>query len=147
MDVVLVQAVDKLGEPGSVVKVKTGYARNFLLPRGLAVAATPAELQRAEALKRRREAQQRQQQAAAEALKQRLEAVRLKLALTVGEDAQVFGSITAHDLAEALQRAGVAVEKHLIQLEQPLKALGVYEVPVRLHPHVTALLNLSVVKA
>lgn len=147
MEVVLLQPVDKLGHPGSIVKVKTGYARNFLLPRGLAVEATPHERQRAESLQRRREALLHKQQEAAETLKKRLEAVRLKLTLTVGEDAQVFGSVTAHDLAEALQREGVAVEKHWIQLDQPLKTLGAAEVPVRLPPNVIATLKVSVVKA
>ena len=117
MEVVLLQAVDKLGHPGSIVKVKPGYARNFLMPRGLAVEATPHERQRAESLQRRRDEQLRKQQDAAEALKKRVEAVRLKLTLTLGEDAQVFGSVTAHDLAEALQREGVAVEKHWIKPE------------------------------
>ena len=147
MDVVLLKEVEKLGREGEIVKVSPGYARNFLIPQGLALLATPAQLKTMATIQQQRLRQRQRQQAAAEALKQKLEDRTLTLTLTLGEQDQAFGSITVHDLAEALAREGVAVEKHLIQLAEPIKALGAYEVSIRLHPDVTATLKLQVVKA
>ncbi|MBI3996782.1 MAG: 50S ribosomal protein L9 [Candidatus Omnitrophica bacterium] len=147
MDVVLLQDVDKLGAEGTVMHVKPGYARNYLLPRGLAVAATPQQLKLVEATARRRQQRAEQLKAEAEALKQKLEGRSLTLKLNVGADDKPFGSITTHDLAEALKQDQVAIEKHAIQLEQPIKTLGVFDVPVKLHTHVTATLKVWVVKA
>ena len=147
MDVILLKDVEKLGTEGSVVHVKPGFARNYLLPVGLAVPATAQQLKVAEATKRQRQAASQRIQADAEALKQKLEGYSLTLTLTVGEDEKPFGSITIHDVVEALAKKGVAVDKHAVRLEEPIKALGVYEVPVRLHPAVTATLKLQVVKA
>lgn len=147
MDVVLLADVDTLGLEGAVVHVKPGYARNYLLPRGLAVAATPHQLKLVEATARRRQQRAEQLKAEAEALKQKLEGRSLTLKLNVGEDDKPFGSITTHDLAEALKQEQLAIEKHAIQLEQPIKTLGVFEVPVKLHMHVTATVKVWVVKA
>ena len=144
MDVILLKEVVTLGAAGSVVHVKPGFARNYLLPQGLAVAATPDRLKAVEATRRRTLENARKVQEEAEALKQRLESRPVTLTLNVGTDGQPFGSITVHDLADTLARAGVAVEKHLIQLEQPLKALGTFEVPVRLHSDVTATVKVVV---
>jgi len=147
MDVILLKDVEKLGAEGAVVHVRPGYARNYLLPAGLAVAASPAQLKVVEQNKKQR--QKRAQQAAAEAetVKRKLEALSLTLKLTVGEDEKPFGSVTAHDIAEALGKEGLAVEKSAIRLEEPVKTLGIFEVPVRLHTDVTATLKLWVVKA
>lgn len=147
MDVVLLKDVEKLGTAGAVVRVKPGFARNYLLPGGLAALATPAQLKTLEEITRQRQRQQEKAVAEATALKQRLEAKPLTLTLTLGEGDKPFGSITAHDVAEALARAGTAVEKHLVQLEEPIKALGNYDVPVKVHATVTATVKLSVVKA
>ena len=147
MDVILLKDVEPLGAEGAVVRVKPGYARNYLLPSGLAVEASPRQLQAVEASKRQRLKQAERVQQDAEALKRRLESHSLTMKLTLGEGDQPFGSITVHDVADALARDGVPVEKGAIRLEQPLKALGVFDVPVRLHPNVTATLKLWVVKA
>ncbi len=147
MDVILVKDLDRVGKSGVIVHVKPGFARNYLIPQGLALLATPEQV---------RQVQERQRQAGlkaeralkhAQAFKQRLEQHALHLKLTVGEHDEVFGSVTAHDIAEALANDDLAVEKHAIQLDEPIKTLGVYDVPVRLHPEVTATLKVWVVKA
>ena len=147
MDVVLLKDVDKLGTEGVVVRVKPGYARNYLMPRGLAAAATPQQLKALEGQQRQRAKQRERLKVEAEAVKQKLESRSLTLTLTLGDDGQSFGSITAHDVVEALARAGIVIEKHMLQLEQPIKSLGTFEIPVRIHSDVTASLKLSVVKA
>ncbi|MBI4341963.1 MAG: 50S ribosomal protein L9 [Candidatus Omnitrophica bacterium] len=147
MEVILLKDVDKLGTEGAVVRVRPGYARNFLMPSGLAVPATPQQLKAAEEIKRQRQRKTQRAQAEAEAVKQKIEHHSLTLKLTVGEDDKPFGSVTTHDLVDALAKDGVPVEKHAIHLEEPIKTLGVYQVPVKLHAAVTATLNVWVVKA
>ena len=146
IDVMLLKAVETLGQEGQVVRVRPGYARNYLLPSGLAVPATASQLKAAAERQRQRERAAQRLAADASALKRKLEGRALTLTLTVGEDAQPFGSITAHDLAEALRQDGVPVEKSWIQLEQPLKTLGAFEVPVRLSGGLTAQLHVRVAK-
>lgn len=147
MDVILLKNVEKLGAEGSVVPVKPGFARNYLLPRGLALPADPVHLRVLEHRKRQAQLKQERVRKQAQQLKQKLESRSLTLKLTLGERDTAFGAITTQDIQEALVQAGIPVEKHGIQLEQPIKTLGIYEVPVRLHPEVTATLKLWVVKA
>ena len=147
MDVVLLKDIEKLGTAGAVVRVKPGYARNYLLPSGLAVPATAPHLKAMEQATRQRAEKAKRIEAEAQALKRNLEGRSLTLKLTLGEDGKPFGSVTAHDVAEALAKEGLAVEKADIHLEQPIKALGIYEIPVRLHAQVTATLKLWIVKA
>ena len=147
MDVVLLKAVEKLGAEGATVHVKPGFARNYLLPRGLAVAATSSQMKTIAEVTRQRARKVQRFQAEADALKQRLEQQSLSFSLSLGEDEKAFGSITVHDVMDALSKAGCAVEKHTVQLPQPIKSLGVHEVPVKLHPHVTAIVKVRVVKA
>ena len=147
MDVILLKSVEKLGAEGAVVRVRPGYARNFLVPSGLAVPATPQQLKVVEETKRQQQRKTQRQLAESDSLKQKIESRSLTLKLTVGEGDKPFGSVTAHDLAEALAKEGLPIEKHAIHLEEPIKALGVYQVPVKVHPSVTATLNVSVVKA
>lgn len=147
MDVILLKEVEKLGSEGSVVHVKPGFARNYLLPRGLAVAATPQRVRAVEEVKRQRLHRIQRAQADAEALKRKIEGRSLSLKLNLGAEDKAFGSVTAHDIVEALKRDGIEVEKHDVELAQPIKALGIYEVPIKLDAHVTATLKLWVVKA
>ncbi len=147
MEVILLQDVEKLGAEGAVVRVKPGFARNYLLPSGLAVAATPKQVKAIEVGRQQRQRKLARVQAEAEAVKHRLEGHSLTLKLTLGEGDKPFGSVTAHDVVEALARDGIQVEKHAVQLEQPVKALGIYEIPIRIHADVTAILKLWVVKA
>jgi len=147
MDVILLKDVERLGQEGSTIHVKPGFARNYLIPQGLAVPATAEQLKAVEARQRQRTRQLQQQQAAAEALKQKLESRSLTLKLTLGEGDKPFGSVTSHDILDALKRDGIEVEKRAIQLDEPIKTLGVYEVPVRVHAEVTAKVKVWVVKA
>ena len=146
MDVVLLKDVEKLGTEGAVVHVKPGFARNYLLPRGLAAPATPQQLKALDVIRQQRAQKLQRAKAAAEAIKRKLESRSLTLKLSLGVDDKPFGSITTHDIAEALTREGLEVDKHAVRLEQPIKGLGVYDVPVRVHPEVTAILKLWVVK-
>lgn len=147
MEVVLLKDVEKLGATGSVVQVKPGYARNYLLPQGLAAVASPQRLKAVEEAKRQQLQKTQRISAEAEALKRKLESHPLTLKLSLGEGDKPFGSVTTHDIVDALKREGMEIDKHAVRLEQPIKSLGIYEVPVRLHPDVTATLKVWVVKA
>ena len=147
MDVILLKDVEKLGTEGTVVHVKPGFARNYLVPCGLAVPATAQQLKAVAAAAQQRQRTSQRLQADAEALKQRLEGRPVTLTLTLGAEDKPFGSVTTHDVVEALARDGIVVDKHAVHLEEPIKALGAFEIPVRLHPAVTATLKLQVVKA
>lgn len=147
MDVVLLKDVERLGSRGALVKVKPGFARNYLLPRGLAAPATPAQRRVVEEAARQQAHKTQRAREQAEALKQRLEARPVTLTLALGADGKSFGAVTAHDIAEALARDGVTLEKHAVRLDQPLKALGTHEVAVRVHPDVSATVKVVVVKA
>jgi len=147
MDVVLLQDVEQLGSQGTVVHVKPGFARNYLLPRGLAAPATPQQLKATEEIKRQRQQKSVRLKDEAETLKRTLESRPVTLKLNVGEDGKAFGSVTAHDVLEALKRDGLDVDKHAVHLDQPIKTLGVFDVPVRVQSDVTATVKLWVVKA
>ena len=147
MDVILLQDIDRLGNEGVVVQVKPGYARNFLLPHGLAVSASPEHMKAYEDRKRQTQLKAKRQLDACERLKQKLEGRSLTLPLSLGEGDKPFGSVTSHDIVQALAKEEIVVEKHAVELEAPIKSLGIYEVPVRLHPDVTAVVKVWVVKA
>ena len=149
MDVILLKDVETLGAEGTVVDVKPGFARNFLLPHGLAAPATAQQLRMAQETQRQRAQKTQRLTAEAEALKRTLEGRPLTLTLALGVEDKSFGAITTHDILDALARAhpGVAIEKHAVHLDQPIKSLGVFDVPVRLQADVTATVKVSVVKA
>lgn len=147
MDVVLLKDVEKLGAEGAVVQVTPGFARNYLIPRGLAAPAEDAQLKAVEEAKRQRLKKADRLRGDAEALKRTLEARAVTLSLSLGADGKPFGSVTVHDILQALTQGGTPVEKHAIHLAEPIKALGMFEVPVRLHPDVTATVKVVVVKA
>ncbi len=147
MDVILLKDVERVGKEGAVVQVKPGFARNFLLPRGLALPASPEHLNMVQERKQRAAAKAQRLRQEADGLKHKLEGHSLTLKLTVGEGDKPFGSVTAHDVMQTLAQEGFQVDKHAIGLEEPIKALGIYEVPIRLHSEVTATLKLWVVKA
>jgi len=146
MDVILLKDIEQLGAEGAVVHVKPGYARNYLLPQGLAVLATATQLKAAEARQRQQQEKLQRIKAQAQTLKRKLEGHPLTLKLSLGEDEKPFGAITTHEIMDALQREGFELEKHALHLDQPIKSLGIFELPVRLHPEVTAVLKLWVVK-
>lgn len=147
MEVILRQAVEKLGHPGDVVSVSNGYARNYLLPRGVAYLATAGNKRRIEQERQRLEAAEEARRAAARQLAEGLEQVSLTFSARVGEEGKLFGSVTSSDIAQQLVAQGFAVEKRQIDLHEPIKALGVYRIPVRLHADVHPEVKVWVIKA
>lgn len=146
VQVILQENVEKLGARGQVVEVARGYARNFLLPRKLAIEATPGNLKRLEKIRgalAKREATERE---SAQKLAELLGAVTLTLSRKAGETDQLFGSVTSADIAEALAAQGYNVDKRRIALEEPIKLIGEYEVPVKLHHDVTATVKVAVTR-
>ena len=146
MEVILRNAIDKLGHPGDIVSVSPGYARNFLLPRGLAYQATPGNLQRIAAEKSRLEALENERKTAAQAIAEKLAEVSVTFAARVGEEGKLFGSVTTADIVHQLEAQGFKFEKRQIELNEPIKALGMYKVPVRLHADVHPEIKVWVIK-
>ncbi|HKN65830.1 MAG TPA: 50S ribosomal protein L9 [Gemmatimonadaceae bacterium] len=146
MDVILRHAVENLGKPGDVVKVKNGYARNYLLPHNLAYEATPGNLKRIQQERARLEAAEGQRRDAAQEIATKLEQVSLTFSARVGEEGKLFGSVTAADIAQQLEQQGFHIEKRQIDLHEPIKSLGVYRVPVRLHADVKPEIRVWVIK-
>ena len=146
MEVILREDIERLGNRGQVVKVADGYARNFLLPKRLAVAATESNRKIVEQERQahlRREAKQKSE---AEDLGKLLTGVTLTIAQKAGENDQLFGSVTAKDVADALALQNYNVDRRKVMLEEPIKQLGEFRVPVRLHRDVTAEVTVQVVK-
>jgi len=146
MEIILRQAVENLGKTGDVVNVKPGYARNYLLPHGLAYEATPGNLKRIQQERDRLEAAENDRRSTAQGLAEKLEQVSLTFSARVGEEGKLFGSVTATDIAQQLEAQGFHVEKRQIDLHEPIKALGVYRVPVRLHADVKPEVRVWVIK-
>ncbi|OGT99476.1 MAG: 50S ribosomal protein L9 [Gemmatimonadetes bacterium GWC2_71_10] len=146
MDVILRQDVDNLGKSGELVSVKDGYARNFLLPRGLAYLATEGNRRKLEAEKSQRARKDQADVAAARGVAGKLEATSLTFTMKAGEGDKLFGSVTAHDVAERLAAEGFTLDKKQVELAEPIKALGVYKVAVRLHQDVKPEVRVWVVK-
>jgi large subunit ribosomal protein L9 len=145
--VLLQSDVDNLGAGGEVVRVRAGYARNFLLPRGLALPATAGNLSRVEELKKAAASRKKQERDSADELSTKLSALSISIARAVGDEGKMYGSVTAKDIAEACERAGVAVDRRRINITEPIKQLGSFQVAVKLHHDVTATLKVEVVKA
>jgi len=146
MKVILIEEVPKLGKPGDQVEVARGYARNFLLPRKLAVEGTPQNLRALEQFKtqaRRREDQLRRE---AGTFAQQLKGLSLTISRRAGEQDHLFGSVTKIDIAEALAARGIRLDRKKIQLEEPIKTLGTYTIPIRLRSDVVAEIQIQVVK-
>jgi len=145
MEVILREDVSNLGKSGELVKVKPGYARNYLLPKGLAYEATEGNKKRIQAEAKARVTRQAAERAEAEAVAAKLSALAIRIAAKAGEEDRLFGSITAQDIADALAQAGHPVDKRKIELEHPIKTLGFHAVPVRVHHEVQAEVKLTVV--
>ncbi len=146
MEVILREHIDKLGRRGDVVKVADGYARNFLLPRKLALPANEGNKRHVERERKIVEVREAQERQGAEELAARLGALELSFARRVGEGDTLYGSVTSADVAEALAARQFELDKRKIQLPEPLKQLGEFKVPVKLHHDVVAELTVKVVK-
>ncbi len=146
MEVILREDVEKLGNRGQVVKVASGYARNFLLPNRMAVAATDSNKKIVEQERQAHLRREAKDQSEAADLGKLLESVSITIAQKAGENDQLFGSVTAKDIAEAIEKQGYTIERRKIQLDEPIKTLGDHTVPVRLHRDVTTNITVHVVK-
>ena len=146
MEVILREHVDNLGKRGEVVKVAPGYARNYLLPRKLALLVNDGNKKLIERERKLAETREAEDRATAEALAARIAQLELTISRRVGDTEQLYGSVTSADLAEALSAQGLEVDRRKIQLAEPLKALGTSTVPVKLHRDVTAQLKVTVAK-
>jgi large subunit ribosomal protein L9 len=144
IEVILREDIKTLGRAGEMVRVKPGYARNYLLPQGLAYEATEGNRKRIAAETRVRAARNQAERDQAEQEAARLRDVTVSLSSKAGEEGKLFGSITSQDIADALARQGHTVDRRRIELEHPIKSTGVHTVTVRLHPEVHAELRVSV---
>lgn len=146
MEVILSQDVDRIGKAGVIVKVKDGFARNYLLPNKLAVPVTQANLKKLEIEKQKKTKELEKAKSAAEDLKNKITNLSLNIQVLTQEDDKLYGSITAQEVAHALKEEGFEIDKNAIMLEEPIKALGVYELPVKLHADISAKIKVWVVK-
>ena len=145
MEVILREHVDNLGKRGEVVKVADGYARNYLLPRKLALPATAGNRQQIERERAKFDARESEDRKVAEALAARMEDLEIQIARRVGETDVLYGSVTTSDIAEVLSAKGFEIDRRKLQLQEPIKKLGQFEVPIRLSREVTARVKVAVV--
>jgi len=147
MQVILREHVDNLGRRGEIVKVADGYARNFLLPRKLAMLATEGNKKQIERERGKFVVKEAEEQKVAEAMAERLGALEISIAKKVGETEALYGSVTTADIAEALKAKGFELDRRKLHLAEPIKKLGDFDVSVKLHPDVTAHVKVHVVAA
>jgi large subunit ribosomal protein L9 len=145
-EIVLMQDVQGLGVQGDIMKVSQGYARNFLFPRKLAAPATPRHIKALEIEKKKKEAEARRALDKIRLDAEALSKASCTISVQAGEDGKLFGSVTSQHIAEALEKGGFAVDKKQIELPEPLKELGVFNVPIRLHQEVTATVKVWIVE-
>ena len=146
MEVILKQKIDKLGDVGDMVRVKDGYARNYLMPRGLVVEATPGNVKEVEELKNQIAARDKQTTVHHSEVAEKLSKLKLSVPVKVGEDDQLFGSVTTITISELLQEQGFDVDRKAIQLDEPIKSLGVHNVFIKLHTDVETEIKVYVIK-
>jgi large subunit ribosomal protein L9 len=146
MQIILQEDVEKLGTRGQVVTVAEGYARNYLLPRKLALEASPGNMKRLEKMRAAFAKKEATEQGDAQKLAEMLAGVSLSITRKAGENDQLFGSVTTADIADALAAQGYTIEKRKIALADPIKLVGEYEIPIKLHREVSASVKLAVQK-
>ena len=147
MRVILKEEVRDLGDAGDVVTVRAGYGRNYLIPRGLAIPASEGSVRELDHQKRMAEAIRRKRLQGFRSLAEKLEATPVSIRRETGEDEKLFGSVTNRDIAEALAAEGIEIDRRVIQLEEPIKNIGLFTVPVRLHSEVSANVRVYVIRA
>lgn len=146
MQVILTQTIDKLGAQGQMVDVAKGYARNYLIPRGLAVAADTRNIRQLDHQKKVIEDRKKREMKEVDVLAQKLEEISCNIPVRVGEEDKIFGSVTTGDIADCLKEQGIEIDRRKIHLDEPIKALGIYTVHVKVSPERTANLKVWVVK-
>jgi large subunit ribosomal protein L9 len=146
MKVILKSDVERLGKTGDVVNVAVGYARNYLFPQGKALEASARNMEVIEVEKKNVAKTQERKKSESEALAEKLEQLSLTISKQAGENDKLFGTVTAMEIAGALEKEGQVIDKRKIMLEEPIKTLGIYSIPIRLHAEVTAQVKVWVVK-
>jgi large subunit ribosomal protein L9 len=146
MDVILREHIENLGQRGEIVKVSDGYARNFLLPRKLALPVTEGNKKHVQRERKIADAREAEEKKGAEALAARIQGVEVVLTRRVGETEALYGSVTAADIAASLAEQRIEIDRRKIQLHEPIKQIGVFQVPVKLHREVTAEITVKVEK-
>ncbi|MDD4939568.1 MAG: 50S ribosomal protein L9 [Candidatus Omnitrophica bacterium] len=146
MEVILSKDVDRIGKAGQIVKVKDGYARNFLFPNGLAVTANSESLKKLELERQKKALQSEKEKKQAQEISDKLSRISLTIPVLTHEQEKLYASITAQDLSAGLKDEGFEIDKDSFVLDEPIKALGIYEVPVKLHPDVLAKIKVWIVK-
>jgi large subunit ribosomal protein L9 len=147
MDVILLERVPKLGQMGEVVRVKQGFARNFLLPRGKALRATEANRKRFEGQRVQLEARNAERKSEAQAIADKLNGISIVILRQAGETAMLYGSVTARDIGESLTTEGFSVAKSQVEIMNPIKTLGLHNVPISLHPEVYVAITVNVARS
>ena len=146
MKVILIEDVKSVGLMGDILDVKDGYARNFLFPKNLARLALDSNLKIIEGIKKKKALNAAKEKKIAEVLREKISVLSCTIAVEAGEDDKLFGSVTSHDISLAFEAEGFSIDKRQINLEEPIKKLGVYNIAVKLHPEVTAEVKVWVVK-
>jgi len=147
LELILLEDVEDLGKAGDKVNVAPGFARNYLIPKGVAEKVTPGALRQIDARKERIEAKREEDLADAQALAVKIAETEITISMQAGEDERLFGSVTANIIADALEAEGVAIEHRRIKLPEPIRELGVFNVEMKLHSDVTATAKVWVVRA
>lgn len=147
MDVILLRDVDNLGTAGDIIKVKPGFARNFLIPNGLALRSSKQNLAVAEEKKRNKEARVNREVKAHQELANKLSKIEVTIEVQVGEEERLFGSVSSLDIHKALEDKGVEVDRHNILLDEPIKSLGIYHIPIKITAELAPDIKLYVIKA
>jgi large subunit ribosomal protein L9 len=146
MKVILKEDVEKLGKCGEVVVVKDGFGRNYLIPRNLAIPATKGNLRAIDQVTKQKELRENKKRRTDEKLKIQIEKISCTAEVQVGEEDKIFGTVTHQDISELLKEKGFDIDKKVIEIEEPIKALGVYTIPIKISKEVVANLKLWVVK-
>lgn len=146
MEIILLKDVERLGKSGEIVTVKDGYSRNFLIPRKLAMPVTPGNLKVIESKQRAKEAKEGAKRKSAEAMSSKLQGTSYTISVKAGPDDKLYGAVTASDIAKALEAEEITVDKKTIEIQAPIKELGVYNVLVRLGPEITQKIKVWIVK-
>jgi len=146
MKIILTEDIPELGTCGETIAVKNGYARNYLIPRNLAIPATKGNLRAVDNLKAQKELRDKKNRREAEKIRDNVEKLSLTAELVAGEEDRVFGSVTSHNIADLIEAAGVTIDRRNIELDEPIKALGLFTIKIKLAKDVTANVKLQVVK-
>ncbi len=146
MKVILTESMDRLGDAGEVVEVKDGYARNFLIPRKLALVANKGNMAVYEEVRQQTEAQNTREKREAEKLAKDLVKASCTVPVAVGEEDRIFGSVTSQQIADLLKEQGFDLDRRAVELEEPIRSLGVYDITIRLHAEVEVVVKVWVVK-